>query len=149
MRRALALAQQAAAIGEVPVGAVAVVDGRVIGEGYNRKESDQDPTAHAEMIALRQAADSLKSWRLIGVTLYATLEPCPMCAGAMIQGRLERLVYGARDARFGADGTIVDVLGEPRFNHRVRVTAGVLEEDAAALLQQFFRQLRERRQGSA
>lgn len=149
MRRALALAQQAAAIGEVPVGAVAVVDGRVIGEGYNRKESDQDPTAHAEMIALRQAADSLKSWRLIGVTLYATLEPCPMCAGAMIQGRLERLVYGARDARFGADGTIVDVLGEPRFNHRVRVTAGVLEEDAAALLQQFFRQLRERRQSSA
>lgn len=149
MRRALALAQQAAAIGEVPVGAVAVVDGRIIGEGYNRKESDQDPTAHAEMIALRQAADSLKSWRLIGVTLYATLEPCPMCAGAMIQGRLERLVYGARDARFGADGTIVDVLGEPRFNHRVRVTAGVLEEDAAALLQQFFRQLRERRQGSA
>lgn len=149
MRRALALAQQAAAIGEVPVGAVAVLDGRVIGEGYNRKESDQDPTAHAEMIALRQAADSLKSWRLIGVTLYATLEPCPMCAGAMIQARLERLVYGAPDARFGADGTIVDVLGEPRFNHRVRVTAGVLEEDAAALLQQFFRQLRERRQSSA
>ena len=149
MRRALALAQEAAAIGEVPVGAVAVLDGRVIGEGFNRKESDQDPTAHAEMIALRQAADSLQSWRLIGVTLYATLEPCPMCAGAMIQARLERLVYGAPDARFGADGTIVDVLGEPRFNHRVRVTAGVLEEDAAALLQQFFRQLREKRQSSA
>lgn len=149
MRRALALAQQAAAIGEVPVGAIAVLDGRVIGEGYNRKESDQDPTAHAEIIALRQAADTLKSWRLIGVTLYATLEPCPMCAGAMIQARLERLVYGAPDARFGADGTIVDVLGEPRFNHRVRVTAGVLEEDAAALLQQFFRQLREKRQSSA
>ena len=149
MRRALALAQQAAAIGEVPVGAVAILNGRVIGEGYNRKESDQDPTAHAEIIALRQAADSRKSWRLIGVTLYATLEPCPMCAGAMIQGRLERLVYGAPDARFGADGTIIDVLGEPRFNHRVRVTAGVLEEDAAAVLQQFFRRLRESRQSSA
>lgn len=149
MRRALALAEEAAASGEVPVGAVAVLDGRVIGEGYNRKESDQDPTAHAEMIALRQAAASLGSWRLIGVALYATLEPCPMCAGAMIQGRLERLVYGAPDARFGADGTIVDVLGEPRFNHRVRVTAGVLEADAAALLQRFFRRLRETRSSSA
>lgn len=149
MRRALALAQEAAAFGEVPVGAVAVLDGQVIGEGYNRKESDQDPTAHAEIIALRQAAATLKSWRLLGVTLYATLEPCPMCAGAMIQGRLERLVYGAPDARFGADGTVVNVLGESRFNHRVRVTAGVLEDEAADLLQRFFRQLREGRSGGA
>lgn len=149
MRRALALAQEAAAFGEVPVGAVAVLDGQVIGEGYNRKESDQDPTAHAEIIALRQAAATLKSWRLLGVTLYATLEPCPMCAGAMIQGRLERLVYGAPDARFGADGTVVNVLGESRFNHRVRVTAGVLEDEAADLLQSFFRQLREGRSGGA
>lgn len=149
MRRALALAQEAAAFGEVPVGAVAVLDGQVIGEGYNRKESDQDPTAHAEIIALRQAAATLKSWRLLGVTLYATLEPCPMCAGAMIQGRLERLVYGAPDARFGADGTVVNVLGESRFNHRVRVTAGVLEDEAADLLQGFFRQLREGRSGGA
>ena len=149
MRQALALAQEAAALGEVPVGAVAVLDGEVVGEGYNRKESDQDPTAHAEMIALRQAAANLKSWRLLGVTLYATLEPCPMCAGAMIQGRLERLVYGAPDARFGADGTIVDVLGESRFNHRVLVTAGVLEDEAATLLQGFFRRLREGRNGGA
>lgn len=147
MRRALALAQEAATLGEVPVGAVAVLDGRVIGEGYNRKESDQDPTAHAEMIALRQAAATLQSWRLLDVTLYATLEPCPMCAGAMIQARLERLVYGAPDARFGADGTIVDVLGDERFNHRVGVTAGVLEDEAAALLQDFFRRLREARSG--
>ncbi|MDX1687516.1 MAG: tRNA adenosine(34) deaminase TadA [Candidatus Promineifilaceae bacterium] len=149
MRRALALAEEAAALGEVPVGAVAVLDGQVIGEGYNRKESDQDPTAHAEVIALRRAAATLGSWRLLGVTLYATLEPCPMCAGAMIQGRLERLVYGAADARFGADGTIVDVLGEPRFNHRVRVMAGVLEDEAAALLQRFFRRLREGRSSGA
>ena len=149
MRQALALAEEAAALGEVPVGAVAVLDGQVIGEGYNRKESDQDPTAHAEMIALRRAASHVRGWRLLGVTLYATLEPCPMCAGAMIQGRLERLVYGAPDARFGADGTIVDVLGEPRFNHRVKVTSGVLEDEAAALLQRFFRQLREARSEGA
>jgi tRNA(adenine34) deaminase len=122
MRLALEQAAQAAALGEVPVGAVAVYEGRVIGAGFNRKESDQDPTAHAEMIALRAAASYLDNWRLIGVTLYVTLEPCPMCAGAMIQGRLERLVYGAPDTRFGADGTIIDVLGEPRFNHRVLVT---------------------------
>ncbi len=145
MRLALEQAAQAATLGEVPVGAVAVHEGRVIGAGFNRKEADQDPTAHAEMIALRQAADHLGNWRLIGVTLYVTLEPCPMCAGAMIQGRLERLVYGAPDTRFGADGTIIDVLGEPRFNHRVAITSGVLEDEAAALLQGFFRSLRERR----
>jgi tRNA(adenine34) deaminase len=143
MRLALGQAAQAAALGEVPVGAVAVHEGRVIGAGFNRKESDQDPTAHAEMIALRQAAKHLDNWRLIGVTLYATLEPCPMCAGAMIQGRLERLVYGAPDVRFGADGMVIDVLGEPRFNHRVAVTRGVLADQAAGLLQQFFRALRE------
>lgn len=142
MRLALAQAENAAALGEVPIGAVAVKEGEVIGLGFNRKESDQDPTAHAEMIALRQAAAHEKNWRLLGVTLYATVEPCPMCAGAMIQGRLERLVYGAPDTRFGADGTIVDVLREPRFNHRVEITAGVLEEEAAALLQRFFRRLR-------
>jgi tRNA(adenine34) deaminase len=145
MRLALEQAARAAALGEVPVGAVAVFEGRIIGAGYNRKESDQDPTAHAEMIALRQAARYLGNWRLIGVTLYVTLEPCPMCAGAMIQGRLERLVYGAPDTRFGADGTIIDVLDEPRFNHRVTVIRGVLEEEAAGLLQGFFRELRERR----
>ncbi|NLF66640.1 MAG: tRNA adenosine(34) deaminase TadA [Chloroflexi bacterium] len=148
MRLALEQAAQAAALGEVPVGAIAVYDGRIIGAGYNRKESDQDPTAHAEMIALRQAAGYLRNWRLIGVTLYATLEPCPMCAGAMIQARLERLVYGAPDTRFGAGGTIVDVLGEPRFNHLVAVTTGVLEEEAAELLQGFFRRLRDQRRES-
>ena len=144
MRLALAEAAKAAELGEVPVGAVAVFDGQIIGSGFNRKESDPDPTAHAEMIALREAAAALGNWRLIGVTLYCTLEPCPMCAGAMIQARLGRLVYGAPDTRFGADGTIVDVLGEPTFNHRVEVTRGVLEDEAGELLQQFFRQLRQK-----
>ncbi len=144
MRRALAQAAEAMRLGEVPVGAVAVLNGEIIGAGYNRKESDQDPTAHAEMIALRQAAERLQSWRLIDVTLYCTLEPCPMCAGAMIQGRLSRLVYGAKDTRFGADGTIIDVLGQPAFNHRVEVVSGVLAEEAGELLQRFFRQLRGR-----
>lgn len=143
MRRALAQAAQAAALGEVPVGAVAVLDGEVIGAGFNRKERDQDPTAHAEVIALRAAAATLNNWRLIGVTLYSTLEPCPMCAGAMIQARLQRLVYGAPDTRFGADGTVVAVLREPAFNHRVDVTAGVLAEEAGELLQTFFRSLRQ------
>ncbi len=142
MRLALEQARQAMALGEVPVGAVAVLNGRVIGSGFNRKESDQDPTAHAEMIALREAAAYLNNWRLIDVTLYCTLEPCPMCAGAMIQARLSRLVYGAKDTRFGADGTIIDVLGRPEFNHRVEVVAGVLADEAGDLLQEFFRRLR-------
>lgn len=143
MRLALEQAAEAAALGEVPVGAVAVKDGQVLGAGFNRKESDQDPTAHAEMVALRQAARYLQNWRLIGVTLYCTLEPCPMCAGAMIQARLERLVYGAPDLRFGAHGSVVDILSETRFNHRVEVSTGVLAEESAALLQTFFRRLRE------
>lgn len=143
MRLALAEAGRAAELGEVPVGAIAVLDGEVIGRAYNRKEADNDPTAHAEMLALRQAAARLDNWRLIGVTLYVTLEPCPMCAGAMIQARLGRLVYGARDRRFGADGSVVSVLAEPRFNHLVAVTAGVLEDEAADLLQAFFRRLRQ------
>lgn len=146
MRVALALAAEAAALGEVPVGAVAVLNGRIVGQGFNRKESDQDPTAHAEMIALKETAVTVQNWRLLGVTLYCTLEPCPMCAGAMIQARLPRLVYGAKDVRFGAHGSIVNVLDETQFNHRVTITSGVLEEEAAALLQQFFQKLRDSKQ---
>jgi tRNA(adenine34) deaminase len=149
MGLALAEAAKAAELGEVPVGAVAILDGQVIGAGYNRKESDQDPTAHAEMIALRQAASALNNWRLIGVTLYSTLEPCPMCAGAMIQARLPRLVYGAKDTRFGADGSVISLIREVEFNHRVAVTAGVLETESADLLQSFFRDLREKSAGEA
>lgn len=144
MALALEQARQAAALGEVPVGAVAVLDEEVIGRGFNRKELSNDPTAHAELIAIKEAAEHQANWRLIGVTLYSTLEPCPMCAGAMIQARLERLVYGAKDIRFGADGSVVDVLSDPRFNHRVTVTSGVLEDEAAGLMRDFFRRLREK-----
>jgi tRNA(adenine34) deaminase len=146
MRVALELAAEAAALGEVPVGAVAVKDGRIVGRGFNRKESDQDPTAHAEMIVLKETAVAVQNWRLLGVTLYCTLEPCPMCAGAMIQARLPRLVYGAKDVRFGAHGSIVNVLDETQFNHRVSITSGVLADEAAELLQQFFQMLRTRKQ---
>ena len=144
MRAALVLALQAQIEGEVPVGAVAVRGDVVVGQGYNRKESSRDPTAHAEIIALRQAAELLGNWRLTDVTLYCTLEPCPMCAGAMIQARLSRLVYGARDVRFGADGSVVDILGGDLFNHQVNITSGVLESESADLLQKFFRDLRQR-----
>jgi tRNA(adenine34) deaminase len=143
MALALEQARRAESLGEVPVGAVAVLDDMVIGRGFNMKESANDPMAHAELIAIRQAAEYLDNWRLIGVTLYSTLEPCPMCAGAMIQARLERLVYGARDIRFGADGSVVELLSEPRFNHRVSVTSGVLEAEAAGLMRDFFQRLRD------
>lgn len=142
MRMALDEARKAADLEEVPVGAIAVYQGQIIGCGFNRKESDLSPIAHAEIFALQEAAAYLQNWRLLDVTLYCTLEPCPMCAGAMIQGRLPRLVYGAKDTRFGADGSIVDVLSAEGFNHRVEVTSGVLEAEAAELLQQFFRMLR-------
>jgi tRNA(adenine34) deaminase len=142
MELALELAKQAASEGEVPVGAIAVKDNRIIGQGHNRKEIDSDPTAHAEILALRQAASELNNWRLSGVTLYCTLEPCPMCAGAMIQARLSRLVYGAKDVRFGADGTVIDLFDTVRFNHQVNVTAGVLSDQAASLMQLFFQELR-------
>ncbi|MCP4429202.1 MAG: tRNA adenosine(34) deaminase TadA [Chloroflexi bacterium] len=148
MRLALKQAQLAADLGEVPVGAVVIWQGQVIGRGHNRKESDLDPTAHAEIIALREAAAFLRNWRLIDATLYCTLEPCPMCAGAMIQARLPQLVYGAKDTRFGADGSIVDVFNAEGFNHRVDITAGILENNAAEMLQTFFRSLREKRSKS-
>lgn len=145
MRVALEMAAQAAALDEVPVGAVAVRNGVIVGRGFNRKEKTRDPTAHAEMIALRETAVALQNWRLLRVTLYCTLEPCPMCAGAMIQARLPRLVYGAKDTRFGADGSIVNVLNAPGFNHTVEIVSGVLADEAAALLQRFFQKLRENR----
>jgi tRNA(adenine34) deaminase len=130
---------------DVPVGAVAVHNGLVIGRGHNRKEADADPTAHAEIIALREAARTLGGWRLVGVTLYCTLEPCPMCAGAMVAARLPRLVYGADDEKAGAAGSVVELLRDPRFNHQVSVTRGVLAEECQALLDQFFARLRDTR----
>lgn len=142
MRLALAEAEKALATGDVPVGAVAVHQGRVIGAGHNRREADQDPTAHAEMIALRQAAAALGRWRLDQVTLYCTLEPCVMCAGAMLLARLPRLVYAAPDPKAGAAGSILDVLRHERMLHRVDVQGGLLAEEAAEQLRAFFRDLR-------
>ncbi|MBI3182533.1 MAG: nucleoside deaminase [Myxococcales bacterium] len=142
MERALGLAREAARLGEVPVGAVAVKGGVVVGEGYNRREVDRDPFAHAELLALSAAAKSLGAWRLSGVTLYSTLEPCAMCAGAMVQGRLTRLVFGAADPKAGAAGSLYNLLEDPRHNHRVELTGGVLAEASGALLKEFFRALR-------
>ena len=142
MREALAEAQKAPAHNDVPVGAVAVCEDRIVGRGHNRREADLDPTAHAEMIALREAAHNLGGWRLIDVTLYCTLEPCPMCAGAMVQAHLGRLVYGADDPKAGASGSVVELLRDPRFNHRVSVTRGILAEEARELLTGFFAGLR-------
>jgi tRNA(adenine34) deaminase len=145
MREALAEAERALAHGDVPVGAVAVRDGAIVGRGHNRKEVDADPTAHAEMIALQEAARSLGNWRLVGVTLYCTLEPCPMCAGAMVLARLPRLVYGAVDPKAGAAGSVIELLRDPRLNHQVAVTGGVLAGESQALLERFFAELRDNR----
>ena len=141
---ALAEARRAAGIGEVPIGAVVVRDGVVVGRGHNRRETDGDPLAHAEILAIRQAASAAGAWRLSGCTMYVTLEPCAMCAGALVNGRVERLVYGAPDPKAGYCGTLGNVVQDPRLNHRLEVTAGVLEEESAALLRGFFGALRRR-----
>ena len=143
MRMALDQANQAFTIGEVPIGAVMVQQGEVIATGFNRREVDQDPTAHAEMIAICEASSKLGSWRLNDTTLYVTLEPCAMCAGAMIQARVSRLVFGAADPKAGACGSICDLLAEPRFNHQVLVQSGVLADECSTILQNFFQQLRQ------
>lgn len=139
MNHALGLARQAAAEGEVPVGAVVVRGGVVLGEGYNRPVATADPTAHAEIEALRAAARSTGNYRLSGATLYVTLEPCPMCAGAIINARIERVVYGAADPRAGAAGSVVDVFAVPELNHRVAIEGGLEAGAAAELLRTFFR----------
>lgn len=138
MVRALQLADQAGSEDEVPVGAVIVHGGRVIGAGYNQREALSDPTAHAEMIAITQAASTLASWRLEDCTLYVTLEPCPMCAGAIVQARIPRVVYGARDPKAGAADSLFRLLDDPRLNHRASVTGGVLADQCGLLLSEFF-----------
>ncbi|RDV84596.1 tRNA adenosine(34) deaminase TadA [Ammonifex thiophilus] len=148
MREALGEAEKAYALGEVPVGAVAVLNGEIIGRGHNLRETLKDATAHAEILALREAAKKIGDWRLEEVTLYTTLEPCPMCAGALIQFRVKRVVFGAFDPKAGAAGSVVDLLRDPRFNHQVEVVGGVLAEESGALLRRFFQELRaERRDG--
>ncbi|WP_151995820.1 tRNA adenosine(34) deaminase TadA [Buttiauxella massiliensis] len=139
MRHALTLARRAWEEGEVPVGAVLVHNNQVIGEGWNRSIGRHDPTAHAEIMALRQGGLVLQNYRLLETTLYVTLEPCVMCAGAMVHGRIGNLVFGARDAKTGAIGSLMDVVGHPGMNHQVMVTEGVLAEECSAMLSDFFR----------
>lgn len=144
MREAIAEAMKAERIGEVPIGAVIVKDDQVIGRGYNLRETELDPTAHAEMVAIRNACEQLGAWRLLDCTLYVTLEPCPMCAGAIVQSRVKRVVYGTVDPKAGCAGTLMNLLQEPRFNHETELTSGILQQECAALLTQFFRRLRKK-----
>lgn len=144
MRMALKEARLAEEIGEVPIGAVLVCDGAVVSRAHNRRETDHDPCAHAELLAIRAGASALGRWRLSDCTVYVTLEPCPMCAGAMHQARIARLVFGAHDPKAGAVGSLYDLHDDVRLNHRFDVTSGVLAEESAAMLQAFFRTLRER-----
>jgi len=138
MQEALTLARQAAEQGEVPVGAVVVKDGAVVGRGHNRPVSGSDPTAHAEIVALREAGAATGNYRLAGCTLYVTIEPCAMCAGAIMHARIARLVYGAADPKAGACGSVVNLLADDRLNHHATVTGGVMAEAAGKLLQEFF-----------
>ena len=142
MRRALDEARLALDHDDVPIGAVAVCAGAVIARGHNRREIDSDPTAHAELLAIRAAAQVIGHWRLEGVTLYCTLEPCAMCAGAMVLARLPRLVYAADDPKAGAAGSVLDIATHAQLNHRVAVTRGVLADEAAQLIRDFFARLR-------
>ncbi|MBF8437966.1 nucleoside deaminase [Halanaerobiaceae bacterium Z-7014] len=139
---ALEEARKAAAKLEVPVGAVVVNSGQIIGRGHNLREASQDPTSHAEMIAIRAAAKEIGSWRLEEADLYVTLEPCPMCAGAILQARLKKVVYGATDPKAGAAGALYNLLEDNRFNHQVELVTGVRAEESSQLLKDFFRQLR-------
>ncbi len=142
MQAALAEAALAEALGEVPIGTVVVLDGVIIGRGHNLRETSNDPTTHAEMVAIRQAAEHIGHWRLLDTTLYVTLEPCVMCMGAIILARIPRLVYACRDPRAGAVGSIFDFSQDERFNHKVEVTEGVLGTECSEMLSGFFKELR-------
>ncbi|MDF2836625.1 MAG: CMP/dCMP deaminase zinc-binding [Paenibacillus sp.] len=144
MLEAIAEAEKAEAIGEVPIGAVIVRNNEIIGRGHNLRETKHDPTAHAELVAIRDACDRIGAWRLLDCTLYVTLEPCPMCAGALVQSRVKRVVYGTVDPKAGCAGTLMNLLQEPRFNHETELTSGVLQAECAMLLTRFFRRLRNR-----
>ncbi|EXX85315.1 adenosine deaminase [Paenibacillus darwinianus] len=142
MQEAIAEAGMAEEIREVPIGAVIVRQGEIIARGHNLRETLNDPTAHAEMIAIKKASERLNAWRLLDCTLYVTLEPCPMCAGAIVQARIGRVVYGTSDPKAGCAGTLMNLLREERFNHMAVVESGVLQEECASMLTQFFRRLR-------
>lgn len=145
MAAAIQEAQRAWILEEVPIGAVVVKDGEVIGRGFNLRESMQTTLTHAELIAIQEANQAVGSWRLEDCTLYVTLEPCPMCAGAIVQSRIKRVVYGASDPKAGCAGTLMNLLEEPRFNHQVEVTPGVLEQQCSTVLKAFFKELRQKK----
>jgi len=142
MREALVEARQAASLGEVPVGAVVVRADEIVGRGHNRREIDGDPVAHAEIVAIRQAAEAVGNWRLTGCSLYVTLEPCAMCAGALVNSRVERLVFGTGDPKAGYCGSLGNLVEDPRLNHRLEATEGVLSEECSEVIQRFFSKLR-------
>ncbi|TAN27655.1 MAG: nucleoside deaminase [Actinomycetota bacterium] len=142
MRQALDEAEKAALEDEIPVGAVCVINSEIISRAHNTRESTKDPTAHAELLAIRQAAETLKTWRLSGCTLYVTLEPCLMCSGAIINSRISRVVFGPYDPKAGALGSLYNVGSDPRLNHETVVVGGVLQENSSKLLSQFFQRLR-------
>lgn len=144
MQQAILLAKEAEILGEVPIGAIIVRGDEVVGRGYNLREQTLDPTAHAEMIAIRDASQQLDAWRLLECRLYVTLEPCPMCAGAIVQSRIPQVIYGTTDPKAGCAGTLMNLLQEPRFNHRTEVIPNVLQVECAQLLTNFFRRLRKK-----
>ena len=145
MKAALAQAKKAAAIDEVPIGCVIVYEGKIIARGYNKRNKEKNTLSHAEMNAIRKASKYLGDWRLEGCTMYITLEPCPMCAGAIVQARVDRVVIGSMNAKAGCAGSVLNVLQEKRFNHQVELTKDVLHEECSSMLSGFFRELRERR----
>lgn len=145
MKEALEEANKAYSTYEIPIGAVIVFDGKIIGRGYNKKESLQSPIAHAELIAIDQASKYLGQWRLNSCTMYVTLEPCAMCAGALVNSRIDRLVIGARDLRMGCAGTVEDITNHDKFNHKIQVEFGLLEEECSGILSEFFRYLRSKK----
>jgi len=145
MRQALTQAKKAAAIDEVPIGCVIVCDGKVIARGYNRRNIESSVLGHAELAAMKKASKKLGDWRLEGCTMYITLEPCPMCAGAIVQARVDRVVIGSMNAKAGCAGSVLNVLQEKRFNHQVEMTKDVLHDECSSMLSGFFRELRERR----
>lgn len=149
MHAAIMEAEKARKLNEVPIGAVIVYQDEIIASGFNLRESSQSALSHAELIAIEEANKGIGSWRLEDCTLYVTLEPCPMCAGAIVQSRIPHVVYGAYDPKAGCAGTIMNLLDEPRFNHQVKVTSGILEEECSKLLTDFFRDLRNRRKDSS
>ncbi|RQD73992.1 MAG: tRNA adenosine(34) deaminase TadA [Candidatus Syntrophonatronum acetioxidans] len=142
MKEALKEAEMALEKGEVPIGAVLVKEGKILGRGHNLKEEKRDPTAHAEILALQEGSRDLNSWRLTGTTLYVTVEPCPMCAGALIQARVKRLVFGVRDTKAGVCGSLYNLVQDDRFNHQLEVVEGILEQDCRRIMQDFFKGLR-------